>query len=276
MSRTRASQAYERFSNELGRHKKMDAETERAELELFAAGDKEAGKRVVVGNLRYALHMARCYARKDQSKYEEYAAAACEGMCRALAVFQPEMGARFWSLAKFHVRTRIQRHIALTRRIVCTPKNGPTHEAVRVARITRPSSPEELAELSGITAEQAHTAWSIATLSDAYVGEYDALCSDGSPAAPGCPEQADSAMYTTMDPVGDMERAQMARDIGLVVMRLNQREQAIARHRLMSDSPKTLAEIADMYGLSRERIRQIEIAVKEKLRRSLRAYKEAA
>ncbi|MBL7685830.1 MAG: sigma-70 family RNA polymerase sigma factor, partial [Deltaproteobacteria bacterium] len=48
---------------------------------------------------------------------------------------------------------------------------------------------------------------------------------------------------------------------------LNTREQQIFQERLMSDMPKTLQEIADSYGITRERVRQIEERIKEKLKK---------
>lgn len=270
------SEAHRRFRADLDRVAVMDAQTERAEMERYAAGDVEAGKRIVVGNMRYALHVARAFAGADQARYEDYVSAACEGMCRALRAFNPDMGTRFWSLAQYHVRTRIQRHINATRRIVATPVGGPTNHAARFARKHKVTSVEELAEVAGITTEQAEVAWAIATLSDAYMGDYDALAPDGSPVVAGGSHRADIGMATVEDPTDEMARVATARKVGRAVLALRPIEQAVCRYRLMSDEPKTLAEIADEYGVCRERVRQVEIETIEKLRRRLWVFGEAA
>lgn len=50
---------------------------------------------------------------------------------------------------------------------------------------------------------------------------------------------------------------------------LSDREQDIARQRLMADSPQTLEDLGKQYNISKERIRQIENNVKTKLRKAL-------
>jgi RNA polymerase sigma-32 factor len=51
---------------------------------------------------------------------------------------------------------------------------------------------------------------------------------------------------------------------------LNDKECRILNDRLLAEEPKTLQEVADLYGLTRERARQIEAKVIEKLRNFLR------
>lgn len=50
---------------------------------------------------------------------------------------------------------------------------------------------------------------------------------------------------------------------------LPQRERYILRHRLLSDEPVRLADIGRHFGVSRERVRQLELRVKQKLQRAL-------
>ncbi|MEM1103828.1 MAG: RNA polymerase sigma factor RpoH [Pseudomonadota bacterium] len=57
---------------------------------------------------------------------------------------------------------------------------------------------------------------------------------------------------------------------------LNEREQHILRERRLQDSPTTLEELSKQYGISRERVRQIEVRAFEKLQKAMReAEKEA-
>ncbi len=51
---------------------------------------------------------------------------------------------------------------------------------------------------------------------------------------------------------------------------LNDRERKLLKERILSEEPKTLQEVADLYGLTRERARQIEAGVIHKLRDYLR------
>ena len=51
---------------------------------------------------------------------------------------------------------------------------------------------------------------------------------------------------------------------------LNERERKLLRDRILHEEPKTLQEVADLYGLTRERARQIEAGVLTKLREYLK------
>ena len=51
--------------------------------------------------------------------------------------------------------------------------------------------------------------------------------------------------------------------------KLNEKERMILQARLLTDEPKTLQTIADEFGISRERVRQIEANLLKKLRRQL-------
>jgi RNA polymerase sigma-32 factor len=56
------------------------------------------------------------------------------------------------------------------------------------------------------------------------------------------------------------------RNIAGALTNLNERESYIVRHRIMTDSPKTLQEIGNKYNITRERARQIEKQALKKLR----------
>ena len=55
---------------------------------------------------------------------------------------------------------------------------------------------------------------------------------------------------------------------------LNDREKHILVERRLVDEPKTLEELSQVYGVSRERVRQIEVRAFEKLQKSMRAAAE--
>jgi len=52
---------------------------------------------------------------------------------------------------------------------------------------------------------------------------------------------------------------------------LNKREQQILRERRLQDQPTTLEDLSKVYGISRERVRQIEVRAFEKLQISMKA-----
>ena len=69
------------------------------------------------------------------------------------------------------------------------------------------------------------------------------------------------------DQLAQMEIEQiLQRKIGEFRAQLNAREQEIFEQRMLSDTPQTLQEIGDRYGVSKERIRQIENKLIQRLR----------
>ncbi len=78
------------------------------------------------------------------------------------------------------------------------------------------------------------------------------------------------------DKVMESERSAYVNDrITQALSKLSDREQDIARQRLMADDPQTLEDLGRQYNISKERIRQIENNVKSKLRKALEGEMEA-
>ena len=63
----------------------------------------------------------------------------------------------------------------------------------------------------------------------------------------------------------DEEQKELKEDIKEALSVLNERESYIIKHRIMAEKSQTLQEIADKFGISRERVRQIEVGALKKL-----------
>jgi RNA polymerase sigma-32 factor len=66
------------------------------------------------------------------------------------------------------------------------------------------------------------------------------------------------------------EEQLLSAQVRCALSRLNDRERRIVTDRILTDQPRTLQELADDYGISRERVRQLEKNALEKLRGALR------
>ena len=77
--------------------------------------------------------------------------------------------------------------------------------------------------------------------------------------------------------VADAEERGLRHDLLVEAMdSLNDREKHILAERRLADEPKTLEELSQVYGVSRERVRQIEVRAFEKLQKAMkRMAKEA-
>jgi len=70
--------------------------------------------------------------------------------------------------------------------------------------------------------------------------------------------------------VADAEEAEVRHDMLTEAMdSLNEREKHILTERRLTDDPKTLEELSQVYGVSRERVRQIEVRAFEKLQKAM-------
>jgi RNA polymerase sigma-32 factor len=70
--------------------------------------------------------------------------------------------------------------------------------------------------------------------------------------------------------IADDEETRVRHDLLMAAMEsLNEREKHILMERRLQDEPKTLEELSQVYGVSRERIRQIEVRAFEKLQAAL-------
>ncbi|MDT7934964.1 MAG: RNA polymerase sigma factor RpoH [Sphingomonadaceae bacterium] len=71
--------------------------------------------------------------------------------------------------------------------------------------------------------------------------------------------------------VAEREERDMRHDLLTEAMRgLNEREKHIITERRLTDEPKTLEELSHVYGISRERVRQIEVRAFEKLQKAIK------
>jgi RNA polymerase sigma-32 factor len=75
----------------------------------------------------------------------------------------------------------------------------------------------------------------------------------------------DASQETTL--INGEETTRLKTDIQKALALLNEKESYIVQHRIMAVKPKTLAEIADIFSISRERVRQIEEGALKKLRK---------
>jgi RNA polymerase sigma-32 factor len=86
---------------------------------------------------------------------------------------------------------------------------------------------------------------------------------------------ADEEQVSQETSLANAEEAQIRNELLKEAMaELNDRERHILTERRLKDEPTTLEELASQYGVSRERVRQIEVRAFEKLQKAIRAAAE--
>jgi RNA polymerase sigma-32 factor len=252
------------------------------ELRLAAAyranGDTAAAQRVVTANLRHVIPVALRY-RRYGLPVSELIAEGNLAVLRALSGFEPQRGLRFATYANYWIRADI---LALVLRQRSMVGGGRGHLRPKYFFRLRREHARLSAQLGDETKvkEALSTRW---RLSVDELGEIlDRL--DRPDASVDAPF-SHTAPTTLADFLSDDARTQeealawqlaqgrLSHAIQAATAELDLRERFILEHRLMADpeSEYSLVRIGELFGVSRERARQLESRVKEKLRNRLDA-----
>jgi RNA polymerase primary sigma factor len=236
------------------------------EIELahrVQAGDEAAREHMIKANLRLVVKIAR--------EYEDYGLPLLDlinegnmGLMRAVERFDPTKGAKLSTYGAWWIKQSIKRalQIAQLRRA----------ENQFEAKHGRPAKDSELAIMLEVSEDDiAHWRESatVGTTSlDAPLGND----SDSGRVADVIPDEAAAMPWAN---VSEETNAELIREL---VGTLNAREQTILRRRFAMDGgdPVTLEEIGVDFGLTRERIRQLEAAALKKLRDRLETRERMA
>ncbi len=259
------------YIREIAKFKPLPAEEERDLGRRIQAGDQEALKKLVECNLRFVVAYAKRYRGLGLS-YLDLIHEGTLGLMEAAKRFDPERGVKFISYAVWWVRQAIFHALSEHARVFRLPQklSGQVSKVEgmrdRLAReLERPPTTEELAQKAELTAEQVE---SLLLAAGDDVSLSAAVGEDGNM------ELGDTLEQDTIPSVElEMIRSSFEQRIQAMVDDLEDKEREVIRMRfgLDGEEPRTLQEIGEALGLSRERIRQIESKAKEKLRRSREA-----
>jgi RNA polymerase sigma-32 factor len=235
--------------------------------------DVEAAYSLVSSNLRLVVMIARDYQRASQNLLDLIQEGNI-GLMEAVKKFDPYRGVRFPSYAVWWIRAYIIRYIMNNWRMV---KVGTTQaqrklffnlqkEKDRLEREGIVAGPKLLAERLDVKEREVvemEQRMSGGDLSiDAPVGDGD----DGASLVDFLP----NGEQTTENRVADGQfRALLSEKIAAFGETLAGKERVIFQQRLLSDGPETLRELGEEFGISRERVRQLESRLKKRLKEFL-------
>jgi len=247
----------------------LEADEERAHLERVQRdGDPAAMTALVSSHLRMTLSVAMRYASRGLP-VEDLVSEGAVGLCEAAKRFDLERGTRFSTYAAWWVRAHIRAYALRNRRVVAMPATrngrvvmGRAAEAQRrlTAALGRPPTTDELAADLGV--ERAD----VELVQSAMRGRDVSL----TPRDDGPAVRLSAAGPSPEDAVADREwRERAAERIEGALGALDDRELEIVQRRFLRGEGQTLRAIGEEMGLSRERVRQLELRAKDKLRRQL-------
>jgi RNA polymerase primary sigma factor len=259
----------ETYLREINETALLTADEEKDLARRIAAQDHEARDQMVRANLRLVVNIARGYTGKGlalQDLIEE----GNLGLLRAVEGFDPNMNTRFSTYASYWIKQSIKRALVNTAKTIRIPAymvellakwrratNKLTDE------LGRPPTHEEVARYMGLPrkklniikkairvynaapqTDQGEQGWSI-----------DEMLMDSRSKTPDC----------------EMVETDDLKHVMVLLDKMDKREATVLRMRfgLDDDEPRTLKEIGECLGLTRERVRQIESEALAKLSESL-------
>ena len=260
----------QRYLAEIRRYPLLSREEEhRLAVEYKEFGNIEAAYRLVTANLRLVVMIAREYQRAFRNLLDLVQEGNI-GLMEAVKNFDPYRGVRFPSYAVWWIRAYIIRYIMNDWRMV---KIGTT-QAQRKLFFNLQKEKERL-EAEGFTPGQKLLAERLNVKEGEIVEMEQRLANrDLSTDVPvGEGEEATLLDFladnkeTPEERVAEAEyRRVLSEKMEEFGRTLKDKESVIFRERLLTEEPLTLREIGEKYGISRERVRQIEERIKKKLK----------
>ncbi len=247
----------------------LSAEEEAELADRVSRGDSEAREHMIRANLRLVVKIAQDYANNGLPLVDLIAEGNI-GLMTAVDRFDPDRGAKFSTYSAWWINQSIKRALSNQSKTIRLP----AHMVDKIARLRRISailteelgrvpSDEELSEELGIPAHK------ISRLKRASQRptSLDAPVNDGEGISFGEIIGDEKAVH----PLEALEEKTLMGQLGDLFEVLDEREQRIidARYGLDGNKPLKLEEVGGEFGVTRERIRQLQAKALGKMRRAL-------
>jgi RNA polymerase sigma-32 factor len=240
-------------------------------------GDVEAARRLVTSNLRLVVKIAHEYRRAHRTLLDLIQEGNV-GLVQAVKKYDPYRGVKLSSYAAWWIRAYMLKHILNNWRLV---KIGTT-QAQRKLFFNLKKEKDKL-EAAGFDASSKALA-DVLHVSEREVIDMERRLGQGEMSLDAPLGKDDDSGRSHLDMLessgdtrpdvraeGDEFRAMLRQKLEAFAETLRGRELTIFQERLLTDSPKTLQEIGESYGISRERARQLEKRLTDKLKKYLQA-----
>jgi RNA polymerase primary sigma factor len=250
--------ALQLFLREIGRHPLLTAADEVELAKRIERGEMAAKQRMIESNLRLVVSIAKNY-RNQGLPFLDLIQEGMFGLIRAVEKFEWQRGLKFSTYATWWIRQAVQRAVADKARTIRMPvhvveRMQKMHQAERRLwmQLAREPTLEEIAEEAGLPLQQAaevRAAARTSTSLDQPIGEdEDAVFGDLVPGEGPLPEEEAERRLRNEA----LERA-------LEALPVRDRRVLELRYGLRGAEPHTLEQIGRRLGMTRERVRQIEV-----------------
>jgi RNA polymerase sigma-32 factor len=246
-------------------------EEKRLAEDLYYRNDLEAARQLVMAHLRFVVHIARGYSGYGLPQ-ADLIQEGNVGLMKAVRKFNPEVGVRLISFAVHWIKSEMHEYIIKNWKIVKVA----TTKAQRKLFFNLRSQKKELNWLSQ---DEIKTISNELGVDEKSIKEMESrLSSSDMSFDPPSEANDDEASFSpsgfladeSKDPAELIEREDSEEYshelLHKAMSALDSRSKEILIDRWLQDQKLTLHELADKYGVSAERIRQIEIAAMEKVK----------
>jgi RNA polymerase primary sigma factor len=251
----------------------IDRVTPQEEIELAALikeGDEAARQKLITANLRLVVKIAKDYTRTGLPLLDLIAEGNV-GLIKAVSRFDPAKGGKLSTYAAWWIKQSIRRAVANQGKSIRLPahvvekvtkmraaemrlteqfgRKPTTHELAKRLSI----SPNKLEMLRTVSVNPASLD---APINDDGNGVFGDLVAD----------------EETKNPFEEINDTQLLEEVEVLMMELDEREREILKYRfgLFGVESETLEDVGERFGITRERVRQIQKKAVEKLREMLR------
>ena len=267
-----ASPGLHRYLQEISQYKLLTREeAEALSIKFHEEGDQDAAYRLVTANLRLVVKVAMDFQKYWMTNFLDLIQEGNIGLVQAVKKFDPYRGVKFSYYAAYWIRAYILKFIMDNWRLV---KIGTT-QAQRKLFFSL-NKEKKLLEAQGFQPEVKLLAQRL-NVKESEVIEMSQRMEGGdlsleSPVRDDSNDQQKDFIQAGGLSIEQMVANDEIKERLAVVLdklrnRLNSKELSILAERLLSDEPLTLQEIADQFGVSRERVRQIEANLLNKMRK---------
>ena len=249
----------------------LSREDERELAERFRGqGDLQAARELVLSHLRFVVHIARGYSGYGLPM-GDLIQEGNVGLMKAVKRFDPRLNVRLVSFAVHWIRAEIHEYVLRNWRLVKIATTKAQRKLFFNLRRLKKN-------LSWLSAEETIAVARDLGVTPGEVTEMEKRLAARDLSFDPAPEADDEELYSPAaylpapdaDPAEQVEDAESADDssdrLRGALNRLDTRSRDIVQQRWMSEDKATLHELADKYGVSAERIRQIESSALGKLR----------